>query len=124
MFAVYLYASGIPQYNQTTWEAGVEVESMLAWPNVEVDFSLPKGMFIDTQGTIAVLQDPLPTSNWSFHLTKLSNDAAQLTAYTFTLNSSQLPPLNVALDGNSADLTFRVPVFCKFAVVKRTDFTY
>src|SRR5437764_6610597 len=96
VFAVYLYASGIPQYNQTTWEAGVEVESMLAWPNVEVDFSLPKGMFIDTQGTIAVLQDPLPTSNWSFHLTKLSNDAAQLTAYTFTLNSSQLPPLNVA----------------------------
>jgi hypothetical protein len=101
---------------------------MLAWPNVEVDFSLPEGMFIDTQSTSAVLQDPQSTSNWPFHLTKLSDDAARLTAYTFTLNSSQLPPLNVALSGSSTNLAFGVPVFCKLAMVAngflRIDLVY
>src|SRR5205809_2232478 len=55
-----------------------------AWPNVEVDFSLSKGMFIDTQSTLANLQDAQPTSNWPFHLTQSSADAAQVTGYTFT----------------------------------------
>ena len=121
MVAVYLYASGIPQYNQATWETGVEVESTLTWPNVEVEFVLPTGMFIDTQSTIAMLQGVQPTSDWPFHFTKSLGGG--FTAYTFRLNSSQLPPLDVAVD-SAAVLTFGVLVFCKFAMVKRTDFAY
>ena len=124
MVAVYLYASSIPQYNQATWETGVEVESMLTWPNVEVEFTLPMGMFIDAQSTIAKLQDVQPTSDWPFHFTKSSNNSVQLTTYTFRLNSSQLPPLDVALNGGSGFLTFGISVFCKFVMVKRTDFAY
>lgn len=122
MVAVYLYASGIPQYNQATWETGVEVESMLTWPNVEVQFGLSTGIFIYAQSTIAMLQGVQPTSDWPFHFTK--SFAKELTTYTFSLNSSQLPPLDMALYGSSALLTFGVSVFCKFAMLKRTDFAY